>query len=585
LPVVLPPVEVKRPVTSRFQNFLNLLPRLRAAFGGGFWLRPGAITAVVALVLIATLLLTQLHVNPPTLTATDLLRQASEAEKTVAARTDAILHRMITVEEYNAGGGALIARHRIEVWHSAEKGITARRFFDDKNNLVAGEWDRGGERTFYSHASKPERRATADNQSAALLSFDNAWQSDLSAKDFSLFVANAGRTSVEERPGAYAISYEKQGSGVRGQGSGLIMATLILSKPDLHATQMKLVVRAEDANPKSEIRSPQLREYRFMETSFERHAPTTVAPAVFEPEPELLDTVTRRHGDTENITASPSLPISASPVVASAELEVEVLSLVNQSGGDLGDQVSVRRTPEGRLLVQGIVETDRRKEEVLRALAPVAGNPAVKLKVETVAEALRAQARSRNSASNPTSVELLESGNSKIPADAELRRYFAAKGMSGAQLDQSVNQFAARMVDRSLQALRHAGALNRLAQRFSIEQLRTLDPEARDKWLGLLRGHAQALERELSSLRRDLGPFMASGSGPAEGFSIDTDADLQQGIHRLFTLCSATDQSVRSAFTISDSSSGTSAIKSPQFFRSLTGAEALAKSIQAASFR
>ena len=272
-----------------------------------------------------------------------------------------------------------------------------------------------------------------------------------------------------------------------------------------------------------------------------------------------------------------SSPLAPSLVTATAELEVEVLGLVNQAGADLGDQVSVRRTPEGQLLVEGIVETDRRKDEVLRALAPVANSPAVKLKVETVAEALRAQAKSRPTSSNPISVERLESANSKIPADADLRRYFAAKGLSGAQLDQSVNQFAARMLDRSFQALRHAGALERLAQRFSLEQLRTLDPEARNKWLGLLRAHAQAVERELGNLRRDLGPFTSSGSpGSEESVRIDNDQDFQEAVHRLFELCSASDQAVRSAFTISESSSNASAIKSTQFFRSLSEAEALA---------
>ncbi len=564
-----PPVEGRQILTPSISNYRSFLARVRAMLAGGFWLRPGTITAVVALVLMATLLLTLFHVNNPTPTAANLLRQASEAEQIVAARSDTVLHRMITVEEHDAGGGVLIARHRIEVWHSAEKGVTARRFFDDKNNLVAGEWDRGDVRTFYQHASKPERRTTADKQNAALLSFENAWQSELSAKEFNSFVGNAGQTSVEERPGTYAINYvQSSDANTKESAQGLVKATLVLSRAELHPIEQTFVVKQGN----------ETREYRFMETSFERHAPTTVAPVVFEPESELLTERMKDEGGRMKAGGEfSSSPLAPSLVTATAELEVEVLGLVNQAGADLGDQVSVRRTPEGQLLVEGIVETDRRKDEVLRALAPVANSPAVKLKVETVAEALRAQAKSRPTSSNPISVERLESANSKIPADADLRRYFAAKGLSGAQLDQSVNQFAARMLDRSFQALRHAGALERLAQRFSLEQLRTLDPEARNKWLGLLRAHAQAVERELGNLRRDLGPFTSSGSpGSEESVRIDNDQDFQEAVHRLFELCSASDQAVRSAFTISESSSNASAIKSTQFFRSLSEAEALA---------
>lgn len=292
---------------------------------------------------------------------------------------------------------------------------------------------------------------------------------------------------------------------------------------------------------------------------------------------------------TDNEGVHPSAFIPHPFVVATAELEVEVLSLINQVGADLGDQVSVRRTTEGQLLVQGIVETDRRKDEILHSLSPIAANPAVKIKVQTVSEALREQAKSRSPSPGPATVERLESANNKIPADADLRRYFAARGANGAQLDQSINQFAGRMVDRSLQVLRHAGALERLAQRFSFEQLRTLDQEARKKWLSLLRAHAQALDRELGGLRRELGPFISSESptGSQEGMKqepmkLDTDRDLQQAVHRLFELCSAIDQAVRSAFTISENNSNASAIRSAQFSRSLSGAKALAKSIEAA---
>jgi hypothetical protein len=325
-----------------------------------------------------------------------------------------------------------------------------------------------------------------------------------------------------------------------------------------------------------------------METSFERRPASTVAPAVFQPEPELTgDAAIRGHADTEIVPTSPRLPVTASSApIATAELEVEVLSLINHAGADLGAEVTLRRTAEGQLLVQGMVETVRRKEEILRALDSVAGNPAVKLKIQTFAEALKEQAKQRDSSAGPTTVERLESGASKVAVDVELRRYFTAKGLSGAQLDQSVNQFAARMVDRSLQAMRHASALDRLAQRFSPEQLRTLDPEARNKWLGLLRGHAQAIARDVEALRGELGPFFSPGTSPSESqqaFDINSDQDLQQAIHRLFQLCSANDQLVRSAFTISESSSKGSAIGSPQFFRSLRECEGLASRISLAA--
>src|SRR5258708_26105075 len=136
---------------------------------------------------------------------------------------------------------------------------------------------------------------------------------------------------------------------------------------------MTLVIRT-DGKLAAAGASP-LREYRYMETSFERHAPTTVAPAVFEPEPELISTTPTPTGNSTLETGAPFPAVVPLPLTASAELEVEVLSLINKSGADLGDQLNVRRTPEGQLLVPGIVETDKRKDERLRAPAPLANNP------------------------------------------------------------------------------------------------------------------------------------------------------------------------------------------------------------------
>src|SRR6266536_451417 len=425
LPVVLPAPAEKS--SARGKDYRQILREVRRVlFARGFFLHPGTVTAMFALIMIAALLLTRLHVTTPIPTAVDLLRQASVNEQAIAARTDTVLHRVVTVEELSVDG-KLIARHKVEIWHSGENGVTARRFFDEKNNLVGGEWDRSDGRAFYHHGSKPEKRAAG--ASSGPLNLNNAWQLELSAKEFSTLIESSVLARVEDRGNTYVISAgvstasgsDRVNSAASAIKSDLIRATLTLSHADLHAIEETLTLQQGN----------EVREFRFMETSFERHAPTTVAPAVFEPEPELLSALAPETRNSKLETASAPLAVAPSPLAATTEQEVEVLRLINQSGADLGDQVNVRRTPEGQLLVQGIVETDRRKDEVLRALAPVMANPAVKLKVQTVNEALREQARSRTSSANPTTVERLESANDKIPADGELRRYFSGKGLAG----------------------------------------------------------------------------------------------------------------------------------------------------------
>ncbi len=558
------------------ESLRRLLELWRFVSGGDFWLKPATVTALVALIVVAAVLLSQFRRGPVLpVSASSLLAQAAAAEQAMAARTDQVIHRTVNLEERkvaqtsvcDACSGELIARRKIEIWQSAEKGITARRLYDDKGHLVAGDWRRqDGVQTLYSHGVKPQLQI--QNPPHSIRNSD-VWQLDPSAKDFTPLVGSIDEARVEERANDYVIMFDRQNSASSVSSSAtsvVLTATLVLSKTDLHATEMTLLLRQGD----------ETREYRMMEASFERRAPSTVAPKVFEPEPELLsaDTGTRRLGDTE-IPASLRPPVPASPVTATADLEVEVLRLLNSAGADLGEQVSVSRTSEGELKVQGLVETDQRKTEILRALSPLAGNPAIKIDVSTFTEALarQRQGRAAKTPSGLISTERVETAGDVFPAYSDLRGRFS---------DEESRRYATTMVHRSHEAMRRAWALKRLLQQFSSDDLRTLSPEARAKWLALIRGHAAAFGRESGQLRQQLAPIFFPGGASDDGISegaIASDADLLRAVERLIAVASANDQAVTTAFTTSTSTSAVSAIKTTQFFRSLKSAEKLAQQI------
>jgi hypothetical protein len=189
--------------------------------------------------------------------------------------------------------------------------------------------------------------------------------------------------------------------------------------------------------------SPQLREFRFTETSYERRSPLTVAGSVFEPEPELLgDGMTGRRGDVETLSPSPRPSVPPSSMVVTAELEVEALSLLNQVGADLDDQISVSRMG-GRVLVKGLVEDDRRRAEILRALSQAGNQQALQIELETYAEALRRRQTQPARTSTPEKFML---GQSRIAAYQPLYRYFVGRE---AAVDEEINRYAARVVRRS----------------------------------------------------------------------------------------------------------------------------------------
>jgi hypothetical protein len=529
------------------------------------WLRPSTVTAVFALALVGMLLLTSLvRVPAPGASAAELLRRSTVAESASAARSDQVLHRTLILEERKGVGGGLIARLKVEVWQSAERGVTARRLYNEGGRLIAGDWrSLSGVQTLYRHGARPELRRT-DRRTDAALALNTVWQLDPSAKDFTALIGGSNLARVEERAGHYLISYESED---RAAQNGLVRATLLLKRDDLRAVEQTLLAR----------RDGEMREYKLVETGFESLPVKQVSPTVFEPETELSRASA---GGTERspsaakaeTDAARTQPSSPATVSASAELEVEVLRLLSEAGADLGEQVSVLRTSEGRLRIEGIIETDKRKAEILRALGPLAGNPAVQIDVATVAERMSREARQgKREATGAQTMSSVATETDVFPAYADLRERFS---------DEAARQFASRVVNRSDRMMRRAGALKQLAGRFSPEAFAKLDAQAQAKLLALVRGHARALQTEIIALRRDLETAFPNSAlvqvAPAGG--ITDPGELLRAIERLFELSAANDQTIRAAFSISNGPS-TTAIRAPQFWRSLAIAESMAGKI------
>ncbi len=560
----------------------SLLERLRRPrFDSLVFFRPATVTAVLALLAVAVFLLVSLHRSAgPTLVAASLLQQSAVNDEAIAARPDQVLHRTINFEERRVGQAAgsssdVIARRKIEIWRSGEKGITARRLYDDRGQLIAGDWRRAdGVQTIYHHGTRPQLQLAPEKRSGqTAISFENVWQIDMAARDFSSLIGNPERAKVEERGNTYVISSESVKSADSSDASvvdSIISASLVLNRVNLHPIEQTLVIRQGN----------EAREYHFVETSFEQKAKDAVAPNVFAPEPEFLSSNKLETPNSKVETNSPG-PRSLTPAVATAEDEVEVLRLLNQAGVFLRDQVSVNRSPGGQLIVSGIVENDERKRQITSALSPMTKSRVARVEVETVAEVLqRQQARA---ASEPVTVQGVEVTETNIPVDAEVRKYLsAAKAISGEQLDQEVRQFSERMLARSNQARLHALALKPVIERFSPEELQALTPEARAKWRSIVIDHVRSFAAETAGLRRELAPLfpnLADTAGTGGDFDVANDTDLVRAVKRLMELASANDDAVRRSFSVSANAGKSAPVRTAQFWRTLASAESLVAKI------
>jgi RNA polymerase sigma factor (sigma-70 family) len=548
-------------IAAAWRGLLKFFGRLFNPFAV---LRPGTLAAGLAVLVVAALLFTKLHV--PTVSAAELLRRAAAAEESNALSTGQVQHRTVFVEEARADGRGAVTRKRVETWQGGASGIRLRRLYDEQGRLVAGEWTKSdGTSTLYRKGSAPSE--TGATTTVELLSAGEVWRIDPSAASFKALAAGEEGLKVDDRLGAYVVGRE-----MSADGEGLRGVTLWLNKSDLHTFRMTLVVR----------RGGEAFEYRLIEGGLERKRAEEVPPGVYQLEPELLDNAHLTQGAGEGTkpqrdeTTHHSSLITHHSEVASAELEVEVAYLLNRIKANLGEQVSMGRATGGALRVEALVESEERKEAILSALGPVLNNPAVVVEVSTVAEALAR--RERAAVQDRLTEREVVVGAGRIPADAELRAHFAARLSDGDRVDAAIKQFAARAMNHSRQALLHASALQRLVGRFTPEETRALGADARAKWVSMVREHAGAYRQEVAALRSQLATvFGAQGAGEGSG-----EGSPKQAAERLLQLSYAQDGAVRSAFTISEGAGSAAAIKSQQFWRQLAISERLAADIEQA---
>ena len=495
-------------------------------------------------------------------TATFLLTRASLAEENRDRLTNRVVYRSLNLEIRRWNEGAVVSRQRIESWENYDRHRRIQRLYDDGGHLLAvSSQNADGNRVVYHHQSKGPQLLDAAPDSL-LLDFADVWQLTPLATDFHAIVADDGAASVREDGASYVLTFAKEKTI---GASRLVRATLTLAKSDLHAIEQMLVVQRGD----------ELREYKFVETRFDLLRTEDVARSVFEIDRELAgEASARRTGDSglRKLGAGPASSTSTT-TFASAELEVDVAYLLNHVKADRNEQVTLTRSASGSLRVEGVVENAERREEFLRALRPVSSNPAVTVQIQTIVEASR-----RQTAPGAQSFREVEETANTIAVDDELRNYYGKRGLSGEALDEAVRAFSSRVVNHGYRALFHAVELKRLVSRFARVDMRALAPDARSKWLEMMREHAGAYARETAALRVDLQPVFLGPPETTELFAIDSDADLARAVDRLHRLALASSEAIGEAFTISTRNSA-AAFKSSQFRRNLEAAAGLSEAI------
>jgi DNA-directed RNA polymerase specialized sigma24 family protein len=569
----------------------SLFGGLRTGWGSWSGMGPGLIATAVALLFVVALIAVRMSSRP--VLAAELLERSEANDRAARGNPELLLHRVVELEERDAALDRVLSRRRVEIWQSAAKGVEVRRAYDEQGKLLAGEWRQGdGSRTllYPGGESFEDRAENPGGARSAPRSADEAWRLDLSAAAFSALIGSSSAATVEERGESYLLKFINQSSG-QASIAELRSATLRLGRSGLRALEQTLLVESDLG----------LREYRFSEVRFDRLGLGEVSSRVFDREPMLSKPeaveakVLKPDPPAGDAAARPEVtpaPAATPHVyVATVELEIEALVLLDAVGATLGEEVSVTRTLDGTLQIEGVVENAERKNAILAALDPIHRHRAVRVRIETPEEAEHRLEQMRSTA---VAVSIQEAAPlaSRIPVDAELRRYLTSLGVAPENLDEEINRFANRMLRGSRQALLYAWSLRNLVERFSPAELQGLDPQARSKWLGLIAEHSAGYRREIATMRRDLAPVFniqagAERSAGEADREMAGDAGLARAVLAFVELSAGVDEQIRTAFTLSaDSAVGrrnSHSFANPEFRNRLARAEALAERISNAA--
>ncbi|MFN2531695.1 MAG: RNA polymerase sigma factor [Pyrinomonadaceae bacterium] len=531
---------------------ISILTGKSNVFDKPFWVRPSFVAIVVLMMLVTAFVLFRFNARP-SFTASTLLKEVLAVEQTQRSLPGFVIHRVLSVEERDVITGGLVSRRKVETWEDAINGKRTDRIYDENEQLIAARWQIKNQAPIIYHHPSAQH---------GLIDSEQLWQFGVTGKDFTELVGTVEPLKLQAESSYLVTTALDESIG----GLELVKASLSIDR-NLRPTEETLIIK----------RGAESHEYRFVVITSEQVLSKDVEPTLFDPVSAANSSSVgrERQSSTAALISSPAL-IAKRP--ASAELEVEVASLLNSATGDRAEQLTLTRDSDGLLRVEGIVESKERKNQLIAALSSVHENPSVRINISASSEL---QPQPSSDSANITARET-DATAETIAVDDELRKYLSGSSRNPNELDAGVRQFSAQTVNGAYRALFHAIQLEQIVNRFNNVDMHSVTPDARAKWLAMMRGHAAAIERELGNLSEGLQPiflFADSLSRTAPEQDIDKDEELSRDVRRLHKLTNGVVNAIRSAFTISAKSSSV-AIKSPQFWKSLIDAQTLASRIK-----
>jgi DNA-directed RNA polymerase specialized sigma24 family protein len=478
----------------------------------------------LALVLFASAFFAYRYTRPH-LSAEEILSRSINIESaTLVGETE---HQVLHVEVASADEQP-VQRGTIEIWKDGSGPRYIRRLYDEHRRLLAAEWQNASGRSGSYSASDDNKVATSNSP---LLTSD-LWKQDVSSRAFSAFVSDKVQTRVIDE------GYELTVTGPLPSHPQLISATLVLDRRFLTVRE---TMRVQNGSRTEEV--------RFVRADYQRMPAASVPDSTFLPE----DGSRHSSGRPPLHSFLPETSGSKDPTAHGrrlAKLQIAVLYQLNLLDADTADPIEVVRSADGTIHISGAIADEGRMRQIQSHLEVLPDHQFLDLRLISPNDTRIRAPRSFQTLSG--SVQVYETGSTKPPADALVRRYFQAKGLSDTQLDSAVVQFSSDVLETAQRALQSAYALDRLGSSLSTEELDSVGAATQSQWALMIEKHASRLEDQLRSLNDRLvqiSPQLAEQpNADGDGTQIDNPAQFAQSAHRLLNKVQEIDHQVSTVF-------------------------------------
>lgn len=410
------------------------------------------------------------------------------------------------------------------------------------NESVTWEsWNDPQRKQFRQRVADPQGvrflRANETTPPALLVELEAVWQANqldaqrpLSAVTFAAWRAQVQRQSelVTSTQEGLQLTITTAAPHVQ---QAIIVASLTVRRSDWHAVALQLQVQGEN----------EVRRYELSETAYEV-LPLQALTVFADLPPVPLPTASRTPMPATipivaatGPTPTPSLP----SMTALQDAEVAALYVLHQLRADLGEQLEVVREAPHQIVVRGLVQSAKRKEELVQALRRLA---LVRPQILTLDEAVQ-QAQNSASASAQTALAAHENTVTESQTIAPvnpfqqklIEQFGGRKGLTDAEreeVNRQVTQFYNAVEADSSAAMAEARALQRLQERFAL--MSELDDASRLRLKEMQDNHRTRLQQRARNLQARLRPLLIAFVGEVSAPALLVEPTRQAQLRTVF---------------------------------------------------